>query len=388
MFEKTFRLFLKLVTPLFIWNKEKRKEFVRHVSRFKFSFCSIGNYKALANKPLVNKTVLIMEPNDFHGEVILGYAEYFLLLGYDVDIVVTPNQMKGNPFSLCQRENVHYYAIDEFLFKRLLALPKAKEYAHVLFSSIDGMHGSVVRYVSDGMYAKTLAVLHNKVHLDKPDNKMLYDDNRLIVLRNFSGDSKLYEVNPHYFGEVNPAPRNEVINFITVGLLDPKRRNGSLIIDAVRGLLKNGFKNFKVTIICRRKTGKFPKDVAPYIEAKVGLKYDAMYREMEKADYFLPLLDPTNEGQREYLSLLSTGSIQLILGFLCPAVINDEFAAAYGFDDKNAVIYKNNEVAGAMLEAMKQATAVYNQMRNCLLELSDSRKESSLINLKKLIRAE
>ena len=165
MFEKIFRLFLKLTTPFFIWDREKRKEFIRHVSRFKFSFCSIPQYKDLMSKPLKNKSVLIIEPNDFHGEVILGYAEYFTMLGYDVDIIVTPNQMKTNPFNLCQLENVHWYAINEVFFKKILSSAKAKEYSFVLFSSIDGMHGSVVRYVDEEMYRKTLAVLHNKVNL-------------------------------------------------------------------------------------------------------------------------------------------------------------------------------------------------------------------------------
>ncbi len=388
MFEKIFRLFLKLVTPLFIWDKEKRKEFVRHVSRFKFSFCSIPQYKALMSKPLKNKSVLIIEPNDFHGEVILGYAEYFTMLGYDVDIIVTPNQMKTNPFNLCQLENVRWFAINEVFFKKILSSPKAQEYTCVLFSSIDGMHGSVVRYVDNKMYHKTLAVLHNKVHLEKEDNKMLYDDSKLLVLRNFSNDKKLFEVNPHYFGTVSPQPRNKTVNFVTVGLLDPKRRNGSLIADAIRYLTDNGFKDFKITVICRRKTGKFPKEAAPYLDVKVGLKYDAMYKELEKADYFLPLLDPTNEGQREYLSLLSTGSIQLILGFLCPAVINEEFAAAYGFNEENAILYRDNDLAEAMLRALRQSNDDYKQMKANLLELSDAKKESSLNNLKKVMVGE
>lgn len=386
MFEKFLRLVLKVIMPIFIWNKDKRKEFIRHVSRFKFSFCSIANYKALMNRPMNNKTVLIIEPNDFHGEVILGYAEYFTLLGYDVDVIVTPNQMKTNPFNLCNLENIRCYAIDEIMFKKVLASPKATNYEVILFSSVDGMHGSVVRYVDEDMYKKTLAVLHNKVHLEKEDNKKLYEDSKLLVLRNFSNDSKLWEVNPHYFGKVKPEELNKVINFITVGLLDPKRRNGSLMIDAIRFLVENGFTNFKITVICRHKMGKFPKDVAPYLDVKVGLKYDAMYHEMEKADYFLPLLDPKNEGQREYLSLLSTGSIQLILGFLCPPIINEEFAKAYGFDVENAVVYKDNDLATAMLEAVKISDENYDMMTAKLIELSDYKKEISLNNLRKAIK--
>lgn len=386
MFEKFFRLVLKIIMPIFIWNKEKRKEFIRHVSRLKFSFCSIPNYRALMKRPMDNKTVLIIEPNDFHGEVILGYAEYFTLLGYDVDIIVTPNQMKSNPFNLCDIENIHCYSIDEVLFKKVLASEKAKKYEAVLFSSVDGMHGSVVRYVDASMYKKTLAVLHNKVHLEKDGNKKLYDDCKLLVLRNFSNDPKLFEVNPHYFGKVEPQKRNETINFVTVGMLDPKRRNGSLIIDAIRNLVKNGFVDFKITVICRHKIETFPKDVNPYLDVKVGLKYDEMYHEMEKSDYFLPLLDPNNEGQREYLSLLSTGSIQLILGFLCPAIINEEYAAAYGFDVENAIIYKENDIAEAMLKATQISNDDYVTMTTKLLELSDCRKENSLNNLRKAIK--
>lgn len=106
-----------------------------------------------------------------------------------------------------------------------------------------------------------------------------------------------------------------------------------------------------------------------------------MYHEMERADFFLPLLDPAVPSQREYLSKLSTGSIQLVMGFLCPAIIHKIFAEAYELDASNAILYEEKNLRQAMLEAMQFSDEHYRVIQQNLLDLSDRKKKRGLANL-------
>ena len=55
-------------------------------------------------------------------------------------------------------------------------------------------------------------------------------------------------------------------------------------------------------------------------------------------------------------------------------------------DVENAIIYKENDIAEAMLKATQISNDDYVTMTTKLLELSDCRKENSLNNLRKAIK--
>jgi len=106
---------------------------------------------------------------------------------------------------------------------------------------------------------------------------------------------------------------------------------------------------------------------------------------MEKADFFLTLLDPENKENRKYLSESSTGSAQLILGFIKPCLINEEFANAYKFNENNAITYKHNNLAEAMQAAILLKAYEYKKMQSELKILADNVYTESLNNLKTTI---
>lgn len=390
--EKIFRIFLKtilkIITPFFIHDKKKRKEFIRHVARSSFSFSSLSEAKRFRTASSSKKSVLIMESNDFHSEFALGYAEYFVKLGYHVDIVVVPSQLKMRPFKLNAMKGVDFYGIDELFFKPILSSRTIDRYSHVFFvSAFSSAHGCITRYLDGRTYPKTFSVLHTEFQLEIEDIRKLYDDEKLTVITNLSNDKKLFEVTPHYFGPIPPKPKSKkVTNFIFIGLIDPKKRNTTLLIKAVQKLAQTGFTDFKITVLSRKKSKEtFPNELLPYFDFKIGLDYGDMYEEIKKSDFFLILLDPKNKEQRGYLTSMTSGSQLLSLGFLRPALMNDAFAKGYGLNSRNAVPYKGEALFEAMQRACRMSAEDYSTMQKMLSELSAAKKKSGLLNLKKML---
>ena len=140
--------------------------------------------------------------------------------------------------------------------------------------------------------------------------------------------------------------------------------------------------NFEITIIGLSGKIDIPDELANYIKFKGKLPFAEMYKEMEKADFFLPLLDPSNEWHRRYLNETTTGSRQLILGFLKPCLINEEFANAYDFNQNNSIIYQQNNLLNAMKAAININSEEYEKLQKNLNLLAQNIYKESLQNLK------
>ena len=63
-----------------------------------------------------------------------------------------------------------------------------------------------------------------------------------------------------------------------------------------------------------------------------------MYKLIESSDYIIIPLDPNSEYDKEYKEIKATGSIQLMLGFLKPAIINQNFSDFYNLNNNNKLI--------------------------------------------------
>lgn len=99
-------------------------------------------------------------------------------------------------------------------------------------------------------------------------------------------------VNPHYFGEVKLTPKNsDIVNFVTVGAIQGKKKNNDLIINSVKELHEKGIRNFKITVIGKGHLKKLPKELQQYFDIKGRLPFDKMYDEIEKADFLITSYD-------------------------------------------------------------------------------------------------
>ena len=110
MIRKIKRFFVHILVSL-ILNREKRRK--ARMALMSFSVMSIFYvpYNCLCSffpalKFLCHRirpnSLLLLETNDSHGEVMVGYLKYFQKLEYKIDILVENTVMKENPF--CRAE--------------------------------------------------------------------------------------------------------------------------------------------------------------------------------------------------------------------------------------------------------------------------------------------
>ncbi|MDR1523393.1 MAG: hypothetical protein LBS29_05545 [Endomicrobium sp.] len=80
------------------------------------------------------KSILMVEPNNYHGEVLSGFVKYFNDLGYNVDLLLRPNNSVEDIFSRWNTFPKVFYGSANNI-KTLLKLKKVEEYDYVFFSS-------------------------------------------------------------------------------------------------------------------------------------------------------------------------------------------------------------------------------------------------------------
>ena len=156
-------------------------------------------------------------------------------------------------------------------------------------------------------------------------------------------DKRLIPVNCHWFGNICLPPKNKVTRFISVGEINPVRRNFKILLDAVEFLYDKGITNFHITIIGRGNLDFVNPKIRKFFSVLGRVSYSNMYSEIEKSDFMLPLLDPDNPDHDRYVTLGTSGSFQLVYRFYKPCLIAGKFAEVYGFSSENAIKKKKNK---------------------------------------------
>ena len=340
-----------------------------------------------------SKRVLIVEPNPYHGEIIPGFVKYFKDLGYKVSCFLRKELESENVFVKCPSDFLNFVSYtDQDTIKTLLNFPffVNREFDIIFVSSsafwdTKNYIGSFVDFFNFKPQERenSFFVEHNpRDFLAKYKEIKLFEQKRLFSLGGFLGIPML---NPHYFGEVAITSKSSYkTRFIVVGAVNADYKNHKLLIDTVNLLVKKGITNFEVIIIG---SGNLfiPHDLQDYITFYGRLNFKKMFSYMEKADYYLPLLDITNQKHHKYLGSTCTGSRQLILGFLKPCIIDETFGEIYGFNNENSIIYKNNDLQNAMEYAILLNNSDYNQKQSKLHDLQKEIYSKSLLNLKSSI---
>ena len=339
-------------------------------------------------KDIELKKVLILEPHPYHEIILPGFSKYFEDLGYQTDIFIQEAVKNSNCFDRFK----YPPSITTFKpnnIRKRLKNKDIEQYDFIFFSSLEYLHkkfrGKFVDYL--GFEPKTkhglLGCYHTISFIEEFNDEKNFEEGRFFTISGFSHkEFKTEMLTPIHLGQVHIKTQlNEKIRFITVGNVTNYSKNHNLLFNAIDKLIENNYTNFEVIVIGK---GDFevPEKYEHYIKYLGALNYPDMYKEMEQADFFLPLLDPNNENQRRYLTCCTTGSKLLILGFLTPCLINEEFAKVYDFNDSNSIVYDENN----LFEAMKQATEVkqeqYTIMQENLKELTNDIYQKSLKNLK------
>jgi hypothetical protein len=340
-------------------------------------------------------TILLIEPNDCHGEVIPGFAKYLLDLGYAVDIIMIWELSWMQPLCRFNDPGIRTMVIPHSFINDLFDKPVTKNYKKILLTSFrvyshsnttEGMeifecYPNVKNHID-----RLIAVEH---HAEKRNEELL-NQNRIITLESFDYTRKTGVCNPHYFGPVKTVPKSgAATKFIAVGKIETERRNHCLLIDAVKELKKQKITNFKIIVIGPGAVPDLPSGIRCFFEFRGWVDFPAMYSAMEEADFFLPLLDMDLPAHKRYIDRATSGSFQLIYGFTKPCLIQRPFAPKRGLTEKNSLLYdKNSDLAGTMLKAIEMTDFEYEDMREDLQKLAEKIYADSRNNLKRIIDEE
>ncbi len=338
---------------------------------------TISNVKKSKNK------ILIIEPNmKYHSECLSGYIKYFNDLGYKPDVILSYDNYNLQPFIRCNQLSFDTFPIYDYdsLIKLVEDKVFINGYKKILITTSIALSGDIFPAFFDNK-KQIMSIIHSLKTIDSMNIKQA-TNNKCYVLSYFKNNT-YPTINPHYFGEVLETQKNEeFVKFISVGRIQKDVKNYDMLVESIRDLIVRGYKNFEVVLIGWHGNMDFDDDVAKYINFKGKLSFDEMFLEMEDADFYLSLLDPNDEKQFEYSYDLATGSNQLVLAFKKPYLINEQFANAYKYSQENAIVYKENNLTEAMINAIEMKQDDYLKIQDNLRKLSQELYSLSIENIK------
>ena len=334
-------------------------------------------------------TFIVWEPcSKSHAEVVPGYAKHLLDLGYNVSVVVNPKFIREGLFSRFKNPRLHINAIPRGTAKSIFNSQGLGKALGIIvttagkLSSKRNFEEERAFFREDFCKKKILFVEHK---LDIAFDSGHFEPN-LITLRQMSyKNAPSIPVNPNYFGEIRKHEKNsDIIKFVAVGSLQEHRRNNSTILNAAEKLVDRGIKNFRIIVIGKGNLRGVSKALEKHVELRGALPFSDMFDTIEEADFFLTAYELPKHSR--YITSGTSGSFQLIYGFLKPCIINSDFAEINKFDTSNSIIYKtSDEYADAMERAIKMGIKDYSKMRDALSDTVLQINAESLSNLRKAI---
>ena len=361
--------------------------------RFKHFF-NRKMYNHFMLKEVKEKTILIIELNSFHYETILGICKCCLDLGYNVDILTRDPAEKI--FQYLSFENVRVYECTSKTFDKIYNDYDFSQYERIIYNSKRAYFINKNKISPCGCdisecYKVVKRGQKPNIYLQHHLDKIIETPNDIqIILGNPSKhedwDNLVVDLNYFRTSTPNFKNKNNITNFISVGELSKKRRNFSLLVDAVDALHNQKYTNFKVTVIGRGKIEDIPEDLKQYFSILGRVDYPKLYKELQEADYVLPLLDPSLEEHRKYMSLQVSGTALLIYNFYKPCLIHKAFADVYNLSDSTSLVYEDNsDFANYMKKAIDLENDKYIELQKNLYILDEEIHNKSVNNLKRLL---
>ncbi|MHB8789320.1 MAG: glycosyltransferase family protein [Desulfobulbaceae bacterium] len=359
---------------------------IKHWPEVLLSFASFARFLCLR---LERKTVLLVEPNAFHGVVLPGFYKYFQDLGYDVVLLCRLANLRDDVFCRCvAKPRVFVFA--PMLMRWALRTRKIGCFDFVLFTSNQffdqgvrfwGEYIGYLKFSPKPRYG-VLSVEHDFI----PDRPSYLTDIRNVFLltpRTYNGTT-VPMLNPHYFGDIKHTPLSQGTRvFIAVGAVSAKQCALPLLIDAVRQLEKKF--EFEVWLIGKGADSSLMESLPASIRTFGYLPFEDMFQRMEDADFMLPLLDPSNDDHSHYLRGVTSAACLLILGFRKVPLIHNAFAAVYGFSESDSILHGDGGFAQAMEKALTMTNGEYGDLQQGIQRLAGKVYGESLENLRKRV---
>ncbi|APC91297.1 MULTISPECIES: hypothetical protein [Francisella] len=355
------------------------------------------SFKKLKNlfsykKPIIKEnTFLLWEPcSHSHAEIVPGFTKYLLDLGYHVSILINPKRFEEGLFCRFDNQNISYNK-----------LSKKQIYKYFKRDSLENVEGVLITTIGKLYDGKNLNQAYDFFDKQVNKHKLFFVEHEIdsyinnnsnprkdiITLRNMDYKNAItVPVNPHYFGKVNLSGKNKLTKFITIGALSEKRKSTKLLINVAKQLLDKGITNFKITVIGKGNIKDLPPQLQSFFDIKGRLDFDQMYNEIENADFILSAYEDNPE-HRKYITSKTSGTFQLVYGFLKPIIIREDFAPINGFNSTNAILYsQDSQYSDAMIKAINMPAQEYRQTQLNLEKYINELYLNSKINLQKLIK--
>lgn len=354
------------------------------------------SFRKFQRLTITGPTVLMVEPNAYHAEILPGFVDYFNQLGFKTVLICRKAHVESGafcrvpesrrPIMLPMNPVAMKHCLKSKLIKRFDVFFLASSYLTVPY----GFFGLFFDYLGFDPKGKnvTLLVEHVFKNILPEIDSQRFDTNQIFLLTIMERSKGLIRMlNPHYFGQVGiQALDSKQIVFITVGSITQRNKKSfEQLVQAVQYLENRGHNNFVIKVIGQGVDAGLFEQSSKHIQPLGNLDYPSMYSEVEKAHFFLPLLNPNIEGHREYLTDRTSGSRQLILGFLKVPVIHEKFAAVYDLTDDQALLHPDSGFKEAMLQAIDMDPAEYQNKVEALKQLKEKVYAESLENLRHAI---
>lgn len=381
---KHIRRFIAKIISWFVFNKKQKRIVYQLISEY--SVLDLLAIKKFNKTPIRKNSVLLIETNGCHGEVISAYFKYFQDLGYNVDILMHNFIYHENHFKRHNMSKTNIFHMLTTSMHRVFKSDKMNQYkAIIIMTPMNYTFESqpVLNIFPELKRFNNIYMVAHNVH----DINDYYKDFNFKHI--FGLGRRLLNfpcTNPHLFGNINKnSTKHNPTTFITVGGINPKRKNHAILINAIEKLVAKGLA-FKVIVVGDGKLKNIPESIKNNIVVTGRQISDNMFKLMEQSDFFLTLWDKNNPDHNKYKTDQVSGSPQLIYGFNKIPIVQKEFAEFYDFNNKNSIIYENDDLANAMERGISMNDEQYTKIYNELDKLSQEVYEESKQNLKSAIK--
>lgn len=365
----------------------------------KLKFCYTKQINYPVNTNLINNleqnvpesTVLMLEANDFHGEVMPGFISYLLDLGYNIDLLATEKHKEDCSLCRLKTDKVRtYYANVSTIEKILQNKEILTKYKGVFINSqylfrkdrAFKLPVFIFDYFKNVQIPPEIFSIYVCHTMEKFEKEFFQSNNCIVLAQTKIPD--LPVVNPCYFGDIKVTGKNEKTIFLISG---DNLKNYTSITNSVKKLLRNGISNFKIYITGRNRHAEIANDLEDYIEFLGYLDFEKLYNLVAESDFILPCLEPEIEKHQWYIDYGTSGAFQLSYGFVKPMLIAEKFAPKALVNNESAIVYKNNEdFTEAMEKAIFMNQDEYKTIQKNLQEISKQIYQRSLKNLQEMIQ--
>ena len=353
--------------------------------------------------------VMVVEPHNYHYEVLPGVCYYFWRLNYKISLFVRESFRNSSVFSYVpffSSIEVIYYDEDRMLqdayFQNI-----AEEYDLLFFNSLDFFHDGNKERILDyiGKVPNTrygfMGIYHNLSIMNDDDIPYIIDG-RIFSLSHceYKGFA-LNRISTCYYGDFETINSDRIENtIIAVGNGNDRR-----LLEIEVGKLRKYLKKNHIRVLFIGKTNRV-KDVikcilfcfsnivkmdyltvlnvimgSDYISYLGELSFEKMYSYINKCKFTLFISDYKNE-DNPFLGGKTSGTKQLSIGFCKPCILNKSFALSFDLPLDSCVIYEDK--IEELVNDLKKNDD-YNTMIKRLEVLKETLLSESLQNIKKCL---